>query len=46
MGKGSTGTSTVARVSLPGTRLYPDSYIDREEFIRLVVQSLRDVGYV
>ncbi|KAI0063418.1 WD40 repeat-like protein [Artomyces pyxidatus] len=38
--------SPVSRVPLPGTTLYDDSYIDREEFIRLVIQSLRDVGYV
>jgi len=37
---------TVARVNLPGTTLYDDSYVDREEFVRLVIQSLRDVGYV
>lgn len=36
----------IQRVNLPGTRLYDDSCIDREEFIRLVVQSLRDVGYL
>ncbi|KAL1755957.1 WD40-repeat-containing domain protein [Schizophyllum commune] len=38
------GKST-ARVDLQGTALYPGSYVDREEFIRLIVQSLRDVGY-
>ncbi|KAI0636404.1 WD40 repeat-like protein [Trametes polyzona] len=37
--------SSVARVSLPGRTLYDDSYVDREEFVRLVIQSLRDVGY-
>ena len=36
----------VSRVSLPGTTLYDDSYVDREEFVRLVIQSLRDVGYM
>jgi WD repeat-containing protein 26 len=36
----------VAKVSLPGTTLYDDSYVDREEFVRLVIQSLRDVGYM
>ncbi|THH10834.1 hypothetical protein EW145_g1054 [Phellinidium pouzarii] len=36
----------VQRVNLPGTRLSEDSYIDREEFVRLVIQSLRDVGYM
>lgn len=35
----------IARVALPGTALYEGSHVDREEFIRLVVQSLRDVGY-
>ncbi|EKM55055.1 uncharacterized protein PHACADRAFT_94848 [Phanerochaete carnosa HHB-10118-sp] len=37
---------SVARVSLPGTTLYDDSHVDREEFVRLVIQSLRDVGYI
>lgn len=37
--------SPVHRLDLLGTRLYDDSYIDREEFIRLIIQSLRDVGY-
>lgn len=36
----------VAKVTLPGTTLYDNSYVDREEFVRLVIQSLRDVGYV
>ena len=39
-------SQAVARVSLPGTTLYDDSYVDREEFVRLVIQSLRDVGYM
>lgn len=34
------------RVTLPGTHLFEGSNIDREEFIRVVVQSLRDIGYV
>ncbi|KAF8844876.1 WD40 repeat-like protein [Paxillus ammoniavirescens] len=38
--------SSIARVSLPGTTLYDDPYVDREEFVRLVMQSLRDVGYI
>ncbi|KAI0807887.1 WD40 repeat-like protein [Fomes fomentarius] len=38
--------SSVARVSLPGRTLYDDSFVDREEFVRLVIQSLRDVGYM
>lgn len=38
--------ASVARVSLPGTTLYEDPYVDREEFVRLVIQSLRDVGYM
>jgi hypothetical protein len=38
---------SLAKVSLPGTALYVDgSYVNREEFVRLVVQSLRDVGYM
>ncbi|KZT09725.1 WD40 repeat-like protein [Laetiporus sulphureus 93-53] len=39
-------TSTIARVTPPGSTLYDDSYVDREEFVRLVIQSLRDVGYI
>ncbi|TRM62529.1 WD40-repeat-containing domain protein [Schizophyllum amplum] len=35
----------VARVDLQGKPLYSGSYVDREEYIRLVVQSLRDAGY-
>lgn len=38
--------SPVARVELPGATIYDDSYIDREEYIRLVIQSLRDIGYM
>lgn len=38
--------TTVSRVSLPGKTLYEDSLVDREEFVRLVIQSLRDVGYM
>lgn len=34
-----------SRVTLPGTHLFEGSSIDREEFIRVVVQSLRDIGY-
>ncbi|KAJ7047107.1 WD40 repeat-like protein [Mycena alexandri] len=37
---------SVARVTLPGSSLYDDSDVDREEFVRLVIQSLRDVGYI
>ncbi|CAA7271486.1 unnamed protein product [Cyclocybe aegerita] len=37
---------SIAKVTLPGTTLYDDSDIDREEFVRLVIQSLRDVGYI
>ena len=36
----------ISRVTLPGTTLYDDSDVDREEFVRLVIQSLRDVGYM
>lgn len=43
---GRSAKNAIARVILPGTRLFEDSYIDREEFIRLIVQSLRDVGYM
>jgi hypothetical protein len=36
----------VRRVDLPGRKLYDDSMIDREEYVRLLIQSLRDVGYM
>jgi hypothetical protein len=36
----------IAKVSLPGSNLFGDTHIDREEFVRLVIQSLREVGYV
>lgn len=38
--------TSITQVSLPGSTLYDDSYVDREEFVRLVIQSLRDVGYM
>lgn len=38
--------SPVSRVTLPGRTLYDDSFVDREEFVRLVIQGLRDVGYM
>jgi hypothetical protein len=38
--------SPVLRVEFPGSTIYDDSYIDREEYIRLVIQSLRDIGYM
>jgi hypothetical protein len=37
---------SVPKVSLEGTSLYDDSFVNREEFVRLVIQSLRDVGYM
>lgn len=40
------GKPPVSKVKLHGTTLYEDSHIDREEYIRLVIQSLRDVGYM
>lgn len=40
------GKPPVSKVKLHGTTLYEDSHIDREEYIRLVIQSLRDVGYI
>ncbi|KAF9514475.1 hypothetical protein BS47DRAFT_1295012 [Hydnum rufescens UP504] len=36
----------VARVHPPGTTMYKDSNIHRDEYVRLVLQSLRDVGYL
>lgn len=38
--------SPVARVEFPGSTIYDDSYLDREEYIRLIIQSLRDIGYI
>ncbi|KAI6022746.1 WD40 repeat-like protein [Pisolithus marmoratus] len=46
VGNGVAKHSSIARVSLPGTTLYQDPYVNREEFVRLVIQSLRDVGYI
>ncbi|EPQ57967.1 WD40 repeat-like protein [Gloeophyllum trabeum ATCC 11539] len=43
---GKSAASSISRVNLPGTTLYDDSFVDREEFVRLVIQSLRDVGYI
>ena len=40
------GKSPVVTVNLPGTKLYEGTDVDREEFIRLVIQSLREVGYM
>lgn len=37
---------SIARVNVPGVTLYEDSPVLREEFVRLVVQTLRDVGYM
>ncbi|KAG7092657.1 hypothetical protein E1B28_008993 [Marasmius oreades] len=38
----------VARVDLPGDSLYPDAnvHVSRQEFVRLLLQGLRDVGYM
>ncbi|KAJ3712293.1 WD40 repeat-like protein [Lentinula raphanica] len=36
----------IKRVNLPGNTLYEGSNVDREEFIRLMLQCLRDVGYI
>ncbi|KAG6865928.1 hypothetical protein C0991_010429 [Blastosporella zonata] len=36
----------IAKVTLPGTNLYDDTPVNREEYVRLVIQSLRDVGYI
>lgn len=46
MGNGLPKLSKTAKVILPGTTLYEDSSIDREEFVRLAIQTLRDVGYM
>ncbi|KAH8826929.1 WD40-repeat-containing domain protein [Flagelloscypha sp. PMI_526] len=43
----SSSSSSIPRVILPGTQLYDDSsLINRQEFVRFVVQALRDVGYM
>jgi hypothetical protein len=42
----SRGQTHIAKVALPGTALYDDSSVDREEYVRLVIQSLRDIGYM
>lgn len=37
----------VRRVSIPGELMYEDGpNLKREEFVRLIIQSLKDVGYV
>ncbi|KAG8873801.1 hypothetical protein FRC20_007455 [Serendipita sp. 405] len=36
---------TITRVSPPGTTLYPGSATNREQFVRLVLQALKDIGY-
>lgn len=43
----SSSRHVVSKVTLPGTTLYPDapSSVNREELIRLMIQTLRDVGY-
>ena len=41
-----TPSTSIAKVSLPGKMLHDHSAISREEFVRLVIQSLRDVGYM
>lgn len=46
LGGGQKHGKAIARVNLPGTTLSDDSLINREEFVRLVLQSLRDVGYM
>ncbi|KAI3616667.1 wd domain-containing protein [Moniliophthora roreri] len=40
------GKNPVARVNLPGDMLYADANVNREEFVRLLVQSLKEVGYM
>jgi hypothetical protein len=37
---------TISRVSPPGSTLYPDSTTNREEFVRLVIQTMKDIGYL
>ncbi|KAG8948860.1 hypothetical protein FRC04_009198 [Tulasnella sp. 424] len=40
-----TSAGVVSRVYLPGTTIYEDSNIDREEFVRLAIQIFKDIGY-
>ncbi|KAJ8078989.1 hypothetical protein PM082_013273 [Marasmius tenuissimus] len=46
--RGKSPASAIARVSLPGDLLYEDADVgvNREEFVRLLLQGLRDVGYM
>jgi len=37
--------SNIPRVNPPGVLLYPDSETKRKEYVRLVLQSLKDIGY-
>lgn len=37
--------SNISRVNPPGVLLYPDSETKRKEYVRLVLQSLKDIGY-
>ena len=46
VGGGAKHGKGIARVNLPGSTISEDSSIDREEFVRLVIQSLKDVGYM
>lgn len=39
-------STSITRVEPPGTTLYSDSNTNREEFVRLVLQTLKDIGYV
>lgn len=39
-------STSITRVEPPGTTLYSDSTVNREEFVRLVLQTLKDIGYV
>lgn len=38
--------TTIPRVNPPGSTLYPDSTTNREEFVRLVIQTMKDIGYL
>jgi hypothetical protein len=37
---------STSKITLPGDMLHDHSSVSREEFVRLVIQSLRDVGYM
>lgn len=45
-GKAPVGVRSVKRVNIPGEMMYEDSSLRREDYVRLVIQSLKEVGYL